>query len=106
MYNKDFLTTYTLIDDYEISFPLYQSQLLQIFNIEEFDEIKILNEFKNIESEICYNLDFLKIKKNLLEKFKNSIFNEDNIIMLLLSFEYFDNFHKCYIKNDFSKFNI
>lgn len=107
MYIKDFITTYKSIDDYNLSFALYQVQLLQAFNIKSYDDNKILNEVKKLEIELYNNVSFLQTKNNLLENYKdNLIFNNDNIIMLFFSYDFFDQFHKCYIKNDFSKFNI
>lgn len=106
MYIKDFITTYKSIHDYEVSFSLYQSQLLQAFNIYEFDEFEICNKMNIIEKELINNEYFIQIKSKLLKKFENSLFNKDNISMLFLSYDYFDKFHNCYIKNDFSKFNI
>nr|UZT29024.1 hypothetical protein [Nucleocytoviricota sp.]UZT29127.1 hypothetical protein [Nucleocytoviricota sp.] len=106
MYCKNFITTYKSTNDYDISFPLYQSQLLQAFDLLDFDENKITNESNKIEKELINNNEFILIKKNLLKKFENSFFNEENIMMLFFSYDYFDEFHKCYIKNDFSKFNI
>lgn len=107
MYIKNFLTTYKFINEYQISFNLYQSQLLQAFNINEYDDYKILDEVKKLETELFNNVAFLQVKNKLLEKFKNNlIFDNDNIIMLFFSYDYFDEFHKCYIKNDFSNFNI
>jgi len=106
MYCKNFITTYKNLNDYDLSFPLYQSQLLQAFNLSEFNENKITNKSNEIEKELYNNNEFIEIKKNLLKKFNNSLFNEENIMMLFFSYDYFDKFHKCYIKNDFSKFNI
>tara|TARA_R110002073_G_scaffold75745_5_gene184783 strand:+ start:2073 stop:2393 length:321 start_codon:yes stop_codon:yes gene_type:complete len=106
MYIKDFITTYKSIEDYEISFPLYQSQLLQAFNISKFNESEISNQMDIIEKELINDDSFIQIKLNLLKNFDNSLFNENNISMLFLSYDYFDEFHKCYIKKDFSKFNI
>lgn len=106
MYCKDFITTYKSTNDYDLSFPLYQSQLLQAFDLLDFDENKITNECNQIEKELVNNNEFNLIKKNLLKKFENSFFNEENIMMLFFSYDYFHEFHKCYIKNDFSKFNI
>lgn len=106
MYCKNFITTYKSLNDYDLSFPLYQSQLLQAFDLLDFDENKIANECNQIEKELFNNDKFILIKKNLLKKFDNSLFNEDNIMMVFFSYDYFDEFHKCYIKNDFTKFNI
>ena len=92
MYIKDFITTYKSIEDYEISFPLYQSQLLQAFNISKFNESEISNQMDIIEKELINDDSFIQIKLNLLKNFDNSLFNENNISMLFLSYDYFDEF--------------
>ena len=40
-YIADFVCTYNLIDEYESSLWLYQIQILQAFNLEQFDDDKI-----------------------------------------------------------------
>ena len=106
MYLKDFLVTYNLFDDYNISFPLYQSQLLQVFNLNEFDDKVISNIISDIEDDLKNNIDFVKVRELLYKNNENSIFNRENIMTLFFSYDYFYKFHNCYIKNDFSKFNI
>lgn len=106
MYSKDFITTYKNVDDYETSLCLYQSQIIQAFNLKVFDEYKIANQIDKIENELINNIDIINIKKQLLEKYNNSFFNKNNIFTLLFGYEYFNEFHKCYIKNDFSNFII
>ena len=106
MYIKDFITTYKSLDNYEDSFPLYQSQLIQAFNLTKFDEKEISYISDIIEKELNINNDFINIKNKLLENYKDTLFNESNIMMLFFSYTYFDEFHKCYIKDDFSKFNL
>lgn len=106
MYNKDFITTYKDIDDNDLTISLYQSQLIQAFNLEKFDEIAIGKNINIIEQQLSNNLNIINIKKELLSKYGNILLNEDNIFTLLFSYDYFDNFHKCYIKDDFSNFII
>ena len=40
-YITDFVCTYNLIDEYEDSFWLYQIQILQAFNLEQFNDEKV-----------------------------------------------------------------
>ena len=48
MYCKNFLTTYKNISNYELSLSLYQSQLIQAFDLKDFNELKIANKINNI----------------------------------------------------------
>jgi len=91
------LCTYKLItedDEEEIGLRemLYKIQLLQTFNMEEFDEEtinkKIDHLFNSIKDE-----EFIK---NILEKhpYKGTIYN-DLIFRTLFSYDYLDLFHKC-----------
>jgi len=91
------LCTYKLItedDEEEIGLRemLYKIQLLQTFNMEEFEEEtinkKIDHLFNSIKDE-----EFIK---NILEKhpYKGTIYN-DLIFRTLFSYDYLDLFHKC-----------
>ena len=91
------LCTYKLItedDEEEIGLRemLYKIQLLQTFNMEEFDEEtinkKIDHLFNSIKDE-----EFIK---NIFEKhpYKGTIYN-DLIFRTLFSYDYLDLFHKC-----------
>ena len=77
-YITDFVCTYNLIDEYENSFWLYQIQILQAFNLEEFDDEKI-----NI------------VIQNLYKKYKDNIY-----ISTIIQSEHF----KQYDIDDLSKF--
>ena len=100
MYNTLFLCTYNLIhnkdvdeDDDELSNDLYRSQLLQAFNLSEWDSGKIVTMFENL-SKMLSNNDKGKV---ILERMKNKsmIPIEDMEIVVLFSYDYFDLFHKC-----------
>jgi len=91
------LCTYKLItedDEEEIGLRemLYKIQLLQTFNMEEFEEEtinkKIDHLFNSIKDE-----EFIK---NIFEKhpYKGTIYN-DLIFRTLFSYDYLDLFHKC-----------
>ena len=78
----------------------YRSLLFKAFNLEQYDNDKIMKTNKMIYDTIKDNL---KIKSiiNLLKKYKySSIFiiddNEPELyFVFLFSFEYFDLYHKC-----------
>lgn len=106
MYYKDFLTTYKNIEDDDLSLSLYQSQLMQAFNMNIFNEISLTNKINNIEKELDKNLYINEIKEKLIEKYKNPFLTKENIFTMFFSYDHFDEFHKCYIKNDFSIFEI
>ena len=106
MYCKDFLTTYKSIKEDDLSLSLYQSQLLQAFNMDIFNENNIINKINIIEKELDKDLSIIKLKEKLIEKYKNPFLTRENIFTMLFSYDYFDEFHKCYIKNDFSNFEI
>jgi len=91
----DFICTYHMFDDKEESNLLYQIQLLQAFDLKDFDENKIIEEQNIIfekwnQHKQIYNLILL-----LKEKYK-LYSNDDNIIFqLLFSYDYFYIFLAC-----------
>jgi len=91
------LCTYKLItedDEEEVGLRemLYKIQLLQTFNMEEFEEEKINNKIDKL-FEIIKDEEFIK---NIFEKhpYKGTIYN-DLIFRTLFSYDYLDLFHKC-----------
>jgi len=91
------LCTYKLItedDEEEVGLRemLYKIQLLQTFNMEEFEEEKINNKIDKLY-EIIKDEEFIK---NIFEKhpYKGTIYN-DLIFRTLFSYDYLDLFHKC-----------
>ena len=91
------LCTYKLIteDDQEevgLREMLYKIQLLQIFNMEEFED-KIINQKIDGLFDSIKNEDFIT---QIIEKhpYKGTLFN-DLIFRTLFSFDYLDLFQKC-----------
>jgi len=91
------LCTYKLItedDEEEIGLRemLYKIQLLQTFNMEEFEEETINNKIDHLFNSIK-DEEFIK---NIFEKhpYKGTIYN-DLIFRTLFSYDYLDLFHKC-----------
>ena len=114
-YNYEFLCTYKSLDEDYYRNLCYQIQLLQAFNMNKYEDF-ILS--KNIEKLYYCLKDYYEIDIILLslkENYKNTnmaFFIENNVLalfQLLLSYEYFDIFHKClinYIKDKKQKTDI
>lgn len=120
MYQTDFICTYTMFSDisHDDQEQLYRIQLLQAFDLKEWNDDKI-NEtieelYSSISSSGCFKDVFLKAKQNtdiiqLLEIYmlnsgenetldENEIIYENNILFkLLFKFEYFHLTHRCII---------
>lgn len=91
------LCTYKLIsedndDEVGLREMLYKIQLLQTFNMEEFEEQIINNKIDKL-FQIIKDEEFIK---NIFEKhpYKGTIYN-DLIFRTLFSYDYLDLFHKC-----------
>ena len=114
-YNCDFLCTYKSLDEDYYRNLCYQIQLLQAFNMNKYEDF-ILSKY--IEKLYYYLKDYYEIDIILLalkENYKNTnmaFFIENNMLalfQLLLSYEYFDIFHKClinYIKDKKQKTDV
>lgn len=120
MYQYDFLCTYKLIDD-EYKEQLYKIQLLQAFNINDYDDNVITKTITDIFNKFNSNDKFRKIiesaiKSSCIKDIYNLIGSVDNtvndlhqhkekiIFSLIFNYDYFDLLHKCicdlYINND------
>ena len=121
-YQTDILCTYKQLEDEYDQEELYRIQILQIFNLEDYDDTLVNNITKELYEKIFKNDVELKNNdfKELLNKAKEN--NElafmlaivcpdgeqDNeyeltLFRLLFKFEYFDLFHKCiseYLRNN------
>lgn len=114
MYQADFICTYTMFSDISIDDQeqMYRIQLLQAFDLKEWNDDKI-NEtieylYSSISSSGFFKDVFFKAKQNkdiiqLLEIYKmnseeNEIIDENNILFkLLFKFEYFYLTHRCIV---------
>ena len=86
MYNSDFICTYQLIQEPDLSDDLYRCQFLQACNLNEWEGDSILNIITYLESLIKTDTNFY-----------NSIqpHNGDNSFMFLLAYPYFHITHRC-----------
>lgn len=86
MYNSDFICTYQLIEEPDLSDDLYRCQFLQACNLNEWEDDTILKVITYLEKLIKTDTSFY-----------NSIQlqNKENTFMYLLAFPYFHSTHRC-----------
>lgn len=122
-YNSEFLTTYRSFKEEYYSDLCYKIQLLQAFNMEQYDEFILQQNIKktfyfmgeNEELKVIYeilskkNSQFKFMKELILNDKTNKESPEEILNMfffqLLFSYDYFDIMHKCLSKylNDLLK---
>ena len=86
MYNSDFICTYQLIQEDDLSDDLYRCQFLQACNLNEWNGETITNIIIYLESLIKTDTNFY----NSIQQFHN-----DNSFMFLLAYPYFHITHRC-----------
>ena len=120
-YQTDILCTYKLVDDEYDQEELYRIQLLQIFNLEDYDDSLVNAITKELYEKLLKNAEnknnnfkelLNKAKENNELAFMLAIVcpegeqddeYELTLFRLLFKFEYFDLFHKCiseYLRNN------
>ena len=119
MYQADFVCTYKLFDDMDENDKeqMYRIQLLQAFDLTEWNDDIINNIIEELYFSICLSGDFkdvfTKARRNKdinellniynasnreIETDKIAILDENDIIFkMLFKFEYFDLTHRCII---------
>jgi hypothetical protein len=110
MYQADFICTYKLMDDEYDQEQLYRIQLLQAFDLKEWDDDKINPTIEELYASFCNNNEFKEIfkkardNKNIMEMLdllklsgEENLEENDIIFKLLFKFEYFDLFHRCIV---------
>lgn len=104
MYQADFICTYKLMDDPDDQEQLYRIQLLQAFNLEQWDDDKINTVLEELLQTLSSSEDFHIILKkskentNFIEVLTNAgltISDDDIIFKMLFTYEYFDLVHWC-----------
>jgi len=106
MYNTTFLCTYNLLDDrinniddaddYDIRDDLYRSQILQAFNLKEWNTDVMDSVFEDVKQKLMKD----ERGRCILDKMKHKsiIPINDMELMLLFSYDYFYLFHNCLIE--------
>jgi hypothetical protein len=100
MYVTNFLCTYKSIS-HELQEDLYRIQLLQFFDLTNWDDKIISSSMKKLYEILKDNLDIKDILKQLAscEDYQSYITiigsNNEDIFCLLFNFDLFDLFHRC-----------
>ena len=116
MYQADFICTYKRMDNPDDQEQLYRIQLLQAFNLNEWNDEKInriiYDLYMVINNKGLFKEVFIKarLNKNIIEMLdilklsgEERLEENDIIFNLLFKFEYFDLLHRCiidYLIND------
>jgi len=108
MYQADFICTYKLMDSPEDQEMMYKIQLLQAFDLEEWDDEKVHTILEELYNEIIGvpSLQVILDKISKVEALQPIIemtphktkSEKDQVLFsLLFQYEYFDLFHNCVI---------
>lgn len=96
MYNINFTTTYQDLDG-DTSDTQYRKELLQAFNLTEFNLEQINGKIETIYSTLCKN----ETMKQIMIKRSGDVLTEDEVLgfMLCFSYHYFHLMHAFLIDN-------
>jgi hypothetical protein len=110
MYQADFICTYKFMDDETDQEQLYRIQLLQAFDLNEWNDLKINTniqelyadvgdrpEFKTIFSKARENKSIIEMLDLFLLSGEKNLEQNDIVFKLLFKFEYFDLLHRCLV---------
>lgn len=112
MYSTDFICTYNYLkddEDKDLAPMLYRIQLLNAFNMEEFDEKKLVQAQEELYKKVEQNENFIKIFKIIREKYTHITNDNLSAFILLFSYDYFADFHRYLIdffNNNPNKINL
>jgi len=102
-YQADFICTYKLMDNEEDQEQLYRIQLLQAFDLTQWNDEKINTRIGELYTVVAreFKTIFVKARENKNINQILSIFNgeidDDIIFKTLFNFDYFDLVHRCIV---------
>ena len=110
MYQSDFICTYKSMDNDYDQEQLYRIQLLQAFDLNEWNDDRINTTIGELYAQLFNRIEFkeifVKARQNpaimeMIDLFKLSgverLEEDDIIFKLLFKFEYFDLLHRCIV---------
>jgi hypothetical protein len=108
MYQADFICTYKLMENEADQEDLYRIQLLQAFDLNEWDDeainaiildlyARVSSEFKEIFEKARQNETILEMLAFFKLSGEKRLEENDIIFKLLFKFEYFDLLHRCIV---------
>lgn len=102
MYQTDFICTYKMLDDETDQEVLYRIQLLQAFDLEQWNINKINEMIAELYKSLAETDEFKELfqkslqNKNILELLNAlNLFGDDIIFKLLFKYDFFDLLHRC-----------
>lgn len=93
MYNFDMICTYKLMDNDDDRKLMYQIQLLQLFNLEKFDDVLLSENINKLYNTFKMNKNIIELIEN--NPYKNQLMNNNLIFQTFFSYDTLDIFHKC-----------
>ena len=93
MYNFDMICTYKLMDNDDDRKLMYQIQLLQLFNLEKFDDVLLSENINKLYNTFKMNKNKIELIEN--NPYKNQLMNNNLIFQTFFSYDTLDIFHKC-----------
>jgi hypothetical protein len=110
MYQTDFICTYKFMDDTNDQEQMYRIQILQAFDLNEWDDDHINNiimelyttfanvdEFKEIFKKARANKSVMEMLDLFQLSGEERLDENDIIFKILFKFEYFDLLHRCIV---------
>jgi len=102
-YQHDFVCTYKLMDTPDEQEQLYRIQLLQAFELYDWDDAKVNDIIVELFSILNLNSDFKAIiekaikNDHIIELFETLkiTYTDDVVFTMLFKYEYFDLIHSC-----------
>lgn len=93
MYNYDMICTYKMMDNDDDQKVMYQIQLLQLFNLDNFNDVELSNKIFELYDCFKDNSDI----KNLIDNhpYKSYFLNNALIFQAYFSFDTLDVFTNC-----------
>jgi len=116
MYQTDFICTYKFMDDANDQEQMYRIQLLQAFDLNEWNDDHInsiieelyanianVSEFKEIFNKARANKSVLEMLDLFQLSGEEQLDENDIIFKILFKFEYFDLLHRCIVDYSINK---
>jgi len=72
---------------------MYQIQLLQLFNLEKFDDVLLSENINKLYNTFKMNKNIIELIEN--NPYKNQLMNNNLIFQTFFSYDTLDIFHKC-----------
>ena len=93
MYNYDMICTYKMMDNDDDQKVMYQIQLLQLFNLDDYNDVELSNKIFKLYDSVKDNIDIEHLIDN--HPYKSYFLNNALIFQAYFSFDTLDVFTNC-----------